>query len=278
MKRSTKRLLLLALIFAIAGSAFGIVSVCAGFELSEFQKACENGDFQLIGPDRWTEDMKKAVSGIRSGSTEKNWSYQDVDSLVLDIGAADCTLIPGDTDEWKVIGHDLPAQFRCEQKNHTLEVSCKKGFWEFLNIFSLGVHNAKIEIWIPASVTADEIQIDTGAGDLSMPEGMIRCREMEINCGVGDIQICADITKKLEIDGGVGDAGIELYGKEQDFDYDVDSGVGEVRIGGSHYSDLGSDIKLDHDAEKEIKIDNGVGDVTISFTENVPAQQKEEEE
>ena len=76
----------------------------------------------------------------------------------------------------------------------------------------------------------------------------------------------------------MGDAGIELYGKEQDFDYDVDSGVGEVRIGGNHCSDLGSDIKLDHDAEKEIKIDNGVGDVTISFTENVSAQQKEEEE
>lgn len=268
MKKMTKRMLLLALVFAIAGAAFGIVSVCAGFELSEFQAACESGAFQFIGPAHWRADMKKFVSDIRSGNTETDWTYRDVDSLELDIGTAECTIIPVDTQEWRVIGTHLPERFRCEQKNGTLKVTCEKGFWEFLNIFSLGRDNAEIEIWVPSSRTVDKIQIDAGVGDVSMPQGAVRCKKMEVDGGVGDIQLCVDITKKLEIDGGVGDTEVELTGRQTDFDYDIDNGVGEIVIGDSSYSNLGSEFRLDNHTGKEITIDNGVGDVRVSFTED----------
>ena len=39
MKKSTRILLILSLVFAVCGAAFGIVSACAGFQTADFQEA-----------------------------------------------------------------------------------------------------------------------------------------------------------------------------------------------------------------------------------------------
>lgn len=267
MKKSTRILLILSLVFAVCGAAFGIVSACAGFQTADFQEAYKNGELQIALPKRWKEDIHRAVGQVQSSDMDFSSSYTEVDTLELDVVAADCAIIPTESEEWHVSGYGLPASFFCRQDGNTLEIGSKKGFGLSIleSIFPVW-QDAKLEIKIPAHQIVEKIKIDSGVGNLEMTDGMIRCEEMEIDSGVGDSTIRADITDRLEIDGGVGNLDITLIGEEEDFDYDIDGGVGTVQIGQDMYYEMGSDTKLDNDAEKEIRIDSGVGDVTVRFT------------
>lgn len=268
MKKSTKLLLILALVFAVCGGAVGIVSVCAGFRMADFQEAYENGTLKIAAPERWKEDAQRIAKQVKASDMDFSGSYTEIDNLELDIGIADCTIIPTASEEWHVSGSGLPASFFCRQDGNMLEIGNKKGFGLSIieSIFPTD-GEAKLEIQIPAHQTVEKIRIDSGVGDLEMADGMIRCEELEIDSGVGDSTIRADITDRLEIDGGVGNLDLTLLGAEEDFDYEIDNGVGTVQIGQDKYYEMGSDTKIDNDAEKEIRIDSGVGDVTLRFEE-----------
>ncbi len=274
MKKSTRVLLVLAFVFTIFGAAFGIVSVCIGFEMSDFQEVYKSGRIRLVAPGHWKAEIEEIANVTGSEGKDFDSSYTQIESLKLDMGKADCVILPSESDEWRVTGYDLLPYFSCQQRGDTLKIGFRQGFWSFLQMIVPHTRTARLEIRIPRDQLTERIQLDLGTGDLTMREGMIRCERMEIDCGVGDIQLRADITERLEIDGGVGSAQVMLYGEESDFDYDIDNGVGTVCIGTQEYYELGSDARVDNNAGKEVRIDSGVGDVTLQFTEEEQEEEK----
>ena len=58
---------------------------------------------------------------------------------------------------------------------------------------------------------------------------------------------------------------MKLYGEEEDFNYDIDCGIGSIDIGEKRYDSLGAEAKTDHGAEKKVKIDSGIGSVKVWF-------------
>lgn len=251
MKKATKFLLVASLACGIAGGACGIASLCAGFSVNEFHDVMEEADFP----------QGSVQAFLKAGTANFEEAYTDIDSLELDIGVAECTVYQGDTDEWRVIGRNLPLASQCRKQGGTLEVSCRKNFWSF----DFGNPDAELEIWIPKSQTAKKIRIDAGVGDLNAASAALRCEKLDIDCGIGDCDVLVDAEERVEIDGGVGSVCLTLIGEEEDFNYDVDCGVGTVKLGEKKYSELGSDMKIDNDAKKDVRIECGVGDVTVRF-------------
>lgn len=269
MKRSTKGLLKAALVCFVIGAAFGIAALCTGFRAADFRTAAEEGYFSLPGiiEDTLGADIGDKVGGLVSvGSTSGrsyNAEFSGVKKLDLETGVAECRIIPYDGETWEVKGSNLPSGFKCTQKGSELKIDSSVSW----NFFGIGNKNAKLEIYIPKSQEVKKIKIDAGVGSLEVGDAFLKCQELEIDSGVGDCTIRADITKKLSIDGGVGDIKVILKGEEADFNYDVDSGLGNTDIGGSHGSGFGSDQKIDNGASKDIDLDIGVGSVTIDFEE-----------
>lgn len=269
MKKFTKALLMLALAFFVSGAAFGIASLCAGFSMDEFVYMIEDGQLTIDNSAKWTEDIQRIVSDAVSPAGEFEWFYTDVESLKLEAGVADCTIIPYDGEEWKVYGYQLPASFRCKQNGKTLRISCGGRFW---NLLGIGQEKAQLELYIPEDQIVHEMKIDAGVGairvDEGINEGVLKCESMDLDCGVGDTDISVDIQEKLKIDGGVGRIWLTLSGKLTDFNYDIDCGVGSIDIDGNHYAQLGDEYEIDNHAKKEIKIDCGVGSVEVYFSES----------
>lgn len=262
MKKFTKVLLMAALGMTITGAAFCVVSLCIGFTPAAFRAAAQEGKLQTLGADDWTQALGEWVNDITV--SEKNYEkmFDGIEELDLDAGVADCTLIPYEGSVWKVEGRGLPGGFRCEQDGNELKIDCQKNF---LSFFGYRSDNAVLEIYIPQEQVIEKVRVDVGVGTVEVPEGMLTCEELEIDNGVGEITVQADIKDSLEIDGGVGDCYLTLKGKEQDFDYDLDYGVGEIVIDGTSFRELGGETKIDNHASKEIKIDSGVGNVEIEF-------------
>jgi hypothetical protein len=58
---------------------------------------------------------------------------------------------------------------------------------------------------------------------------------------------------------------LQLAGAENDYNYEISCGVGQVKIGSTSYSGLGNSQEVDNGASRKMEIDCGIGEVVLSF-------------
>lgn len=127
-----------------------------------------------------------------------------------------------------------------------------------------------------SNITAEiGLSIDNGAGAIKMD--CVKCGELEFKGGVGEIAVkdtsCTglkvengigafdfkgEVEGNAQIDNGIGEIRMTLYGSSSDYSFDVDSGIGNVRVNGN------SPI-LNTQGKYKFEIDTGVGEVKINF-------------
>ena len=250
MRRSTRILLKITLLFAVIGAAFCIAGFCLGFERDQLSDA--------LGKVR-------GGNAFFSGKT-KNFSeaYTDIDTLKLEIGAASCRILPSDDGKWKVVGEDVPSDFEVKAGGGTLKISGNTHhFWGFG--FG-GSGGAGIEIYIPENAKLKETDLDIGAGEVAMENGsLISCEKLALDVGAGSCTLNLDLSKDAEVECGIGEIALNLQGKESDFDYEVECGIGSVQIGDMEYSGFGTDKKITNRSKKKIDVQCGVGSISIDF-------------
>ena len=108
-----------------------------------------------------------------------------------------------------------------------------------------------------------KLEADTGAGEVRI--GELTAEEVELDCGVGEMDIRGTVSGNIKADCGVGELDITLHGEEESFNYILDCGVGDVRIGKSSYTSLGKKKKIDNNAEKTMNLDCGVGSIKVKY-------------
>ena len=269
MKKLTKALLMTALCLFIVGAAFCIVSVCIGFSVGDLKTAVDEGRFQLAGPSKIHTDVEAFIEDIASPDVDIRETYTDAESLDLEIGAAQCRIIPWDKDEWQVIGYHMPSGFSSRMKGDVLEITCERKGWRFWE--STG-SNTVLELYIPKEKLLNKVIIDAGVGEVGTEEGFLSCQKLELNCGVGECSINADIRKEAKISGGVGEVTLTLLGEEEDFDYDLECGIGEIILGGTKIEGLSGSQKIDNHSGRDIQIECGIGSVEILFEQQSATQ------
>lgn len=299
MKKSTKALLMATLCMVIVGAAFCIVGTCFGFTFSQFIEAVEEGRLEIQLPfDMGIEQETSVESALEEKSLGESVleesthmestpiknapltetltasvyegveaayqeSFKGIDSLDLDLGVSQCTIILWNEEEFLVKGADLPDDFDCRKDGRELEIDCDEDEWRFWENRA----GAVLEIYVPREQLLEKVVIAAGVGEIEVRDGYLTCEELKLESGVGECSILADIQEKIEIDGGIGSVELELKGRETDFNFDLDNGVGEVVIGDAHLKDLGVDEQIDNNADKEVIIDNGIGNITVCFSE-----------
>ncbi len=179
-----------------------------------------------------------------------------------------------------------------------------KGLFGGWGLFGWRNKGVKVVLYLPADMTFDRIEIDVSAGevnaigseltakdaDLSVDAGSLKvgvlnvsrkleantgagevkigdltAEEAELDCGVGEMDIQGTISGNIKADCGVGELNITLYGEEESFNYVLDCGLGDVRIGSSSYTSLGKKKKIDNNAEKTMNLDCGVGSIKVKY-------------
>lgn len=106
-----------------------------------------------------------------------------------------------------------------------------------------------------------EASIDGGAGNLSINNSNIN--NLELDMGVGTLELESKLTGENEISCGVGSVTLNLIGTEQDYQVNVDKGLGSTTIDGKSVKD-GQTVGT---GKNILEIDGGVGSITIDFVE-----------
>lgn len=276
MKRMTKFCLMAALGFGIVGGACGIGSFCTGFTIDSFVQAVNSGEFQA---DSVTGDIKNGVTkiteyrtndegkayvteSVQKDTAEIEHVFEEIENLEIKVGAAACRMILWPEETWSVKGYNLPDGFIKKSQNGDLEIDCTEN-----HSFLKKQEDMELEIYIPADTVLKEVELKSGVGEITVENGFLKCRELKLECGVGTCDIYADAEKEIQIEGGVGEVYLTLSGKETDYDYELECGLGSIQLGEENYEGAGIKRKIDHQASCEVQVECGIGNIEIFFEE-----------
>ena len=239
-------------------------------------------------------------TGAGSGNTVNvTKSFEDVKSLSADNGIGNFTIKVGYNDKIEVVAENVSDNFKVEKSfSGNLEVKSTFDFWNFFNRAGKQNGQAKVTIYIPKdlilenveinagagnvniealstkklkidagagnidgkNIMASEVKLDGGVGEITLEQ--VDLTKVDIDCGVGNVNLQGIMNGKCKIDCGVGEVELKLKGSTDDYNLNIEKGLGSVYINGEKYSDLNWNNIT---APNSLDIDGGVGDIDIDF-------------
>ena len=110
---------------------------------------------------------------------------------------------------------------------------------------------------------ANHAQISVGAGSINIKDFLADTVDMD--CGVGSMRIDGSISGDADIECNVGEIKLDLTGDEDDYNYIVDCGIGEIRINNARYSFNNKEKIYNKNAKATFDLNCGVGSIKIDM-------------
>ena len=254
---------------AIAGG-FGIfclaIAIGMGVTLETIENRFPNGI--RIGKFETVEDDEDDTA-----------SYEGISKLDIELSAGEVEVLVADGSnvEIETEGMSKKLKLRCYQEEDTLVIDSEKDVTEIVNQ-SLGT----IYVYLPKDFVLDDAKINVQAGTLFIEEiyanelsvdvgaceadiQYFSADEVDFDCGAGEITVWGDAKKAIDIDCGMGRIYFYALDNEENYNYDLACGIGEIVCGSHTCSGIGSDQKVSNNASKDMNIDCGVGEVIVEF-------------
>lgn len=211
-----------------------------------------------------------------------------VTEMEIDISAVELLIKSGD-------------EFKLETDSKGMNYEIKNGklkVWEKnRKLFSTSLKE-KLTIWIPQNNELKNVEIDSGAGNISIENlvtqnlsldlgaGNLEIEKLDVqtnaeidggagkiivksgnianldlDMGVGELDLTAYLNGKNDFDLGVGATKLSLIGKSEDYRIQLDKGLGSAKLSGVSMKDG----VVYGDGVHSIDINGGVGSIDISF-------------
>ena len=234
-----------------------------------------------ISNNHWNGGFELTVNGDRvaDNSYSKDFSFDNIDSLYITVGVGEFNVIPWDKNVFKIKITGVGA-CRYYERGSTLHVD---GFdftgWTTTN---LNTRNNKMTLYVPESIYYDEINIEVGVGSLDISG--LTSRRLRSDSGVGSLNMNGMSTERLtmtngigeakfrgvvngdvSVDTGIGSVRLQIEGNENDFNYDISCSIGSVVVGKQSYSGLANDRRINNNADKNMRLNCAIGEITVTF-------------
>ncbi len=125
----------------------------------------------------------------------------------------------------------------------------------------LGAGEVKID-----SMEADETSVSLGAGKIDI-EKLNAHEKAELDVGTGELTADGFEGRELSLNCGVGSICVTAGGSEDDYNYTLSCGIGNIDLNGVSYSGLGHETTIDNQADRNVFMDCGIGNIELAFKE-----------
>jgi hypothetical protein len=216
-----------------------------------------------------------------------------IDDLEIDIASARFTLESTHGD--KIAVKTNIKSLTVNESDSALKIKEKNGF------INADTTDAFVEVFFPVGYEFDMVDIDAGAGDISVSR--LTAKRLDADLGAGDTYLnFLTVTDEADIDGGVGilsisnaeitdldlDLGVgyfsfhgimngnndisfgvgesvvDFYDDKERYYFDVEKGIGEIEYYGPE------DFNFVRDGQDTtVKLEGGIGKITIRFFEKI---------
>lgn len=118
------------------------------------------------------------------------------------------------------------------------------------------------DVSIDSLVAMKSADIEGGAGRITIAGGALK--DLELEMGVGQLNLTSALSGNCQLDLGVGESNIMLMGDKEDYELDLEKGIGSISIDGKNVSDYGSS----GNGTNKVEINGGVGSINVRFTDD----------
>lgn len=209
----------------------------------------------------------------REGTYTKEFEMDEMKNLSVDIGMGEA-YVKSHKESTVVLEVGTECQMQCYLENGTLYI---KGSRKREN-----EDNDQMIIYLPENILFEDVDIEVGAGKLEIDNMAAQSLEIEVGMGslnlmsmqtkylsaevgMGSADITGKILKNADLEVGMGEMLVTLSGNSQDFDYELDCGLGNLSVEDA-YRIVGIGEKvIDNKAEKSICFEVAMGNGEIHF-------------
>lgn len=238
---------------AIAG--IGVLFLILGFILGVSFSKIKFG-FPYIFP------LSNRVVTVKesTGQTGEEKTFEGVKNLEMDVDHMSVYLKPSKNGKVCVGTEDIDerANLQIYKEGDTLNIET--------DLESNRINQAgTIILYLPQDVKFYEMDISVGAGSLKSKLQSVHAENADIAVSAGAAEIQGIMAQEMYLECGVGSVTLTLHGAQEDYNYSLECGMGEVKIAEGRYSGIGVEQQIDHGAAKNLDIECGMGSVEVKF-------------
>lgn len=244
----------------------------------------------------WIISSATFVLSLIAGTSNKKLGnyvevYQNIENVNIDLVATKIIIKEGT--EFKLEAKNITNKFSATVSDDTLNIkekntsfSNKKNVKEIILYIPNEINNLEINSGAGTvdidNIIVGDIKIHQGAGVVNIMnshlkkvdiEGGVgetkitasRLNDIDIEAGVGSIYIEANITGNNKIECGVGKTNLILLGNEEEYQLEVEKGLGSITINNEKQTNnttYGNGLNT-------LSVEGGIGDISINFAQEI---------
>ena len=142
-------------------------------------------------------------------------------------------------------------------------VNIKTGAGRFtvdsLSAATIGFELGAGDVTISKLIAEKSANIEGGAGRITISDGAIK--NLDLKMGLGQLNLTSALTGDCNLDSGIGEMNVTLLGSKDDYELDIEKGIGNITVDGKNVTDFGSS----GNGANEVDIHGGVGAINVRF-------------
>lgn len=164
-----------------------------------------------------------------------------------------------------------------DSKNGKVKIGCTKNHWDFSDdvqisiiipsnykIEHLAIENAAGNLLLSGNYSVNNFDLDLAAGDVVIKDVSFKTAELEVAAGNTSLHNTR-ILEELDIECAAGNTELTLPGSESDYNYDLECGLGQLKLDGSSFSGFSNTYKHNNHSDIEINIECACGNIEVHF-------------
>lgn len=306
MKKFTKGMLIAAGIFAAAGIGLTAAGGVMGASMSELTGVNslkrilwmtewddDHDDYDDIDEDDDYEDhvehdgmehsaemgqknMESAAVGNESATdgTVYQLKYQPTkldielkyDELILEEGDSFCVRVYDDNGKNVTVKESSDTlKVRSTKKLSKTRKVCIS-YPEDVKLQELEIEMGAGTVYLNRDIETEKLSVEMGAGEFDS-KNPVTAEEADLEIGTGSMTFADLSAKKISGECGLGELDLTMTGTQEDYNYDLECGVGNLDVGSDSYSGLGREKSISNTgADRKLDLECGMGNVSVNFS------------
>lgn len=253
MKKFVKGCLVVIGILAAVGAALCLTGMAMGASWNGLNIGTSSFSYEETG--------KRFYQGEEKVEADFEESFRGIQSLDVDLENADMQILTGEGEECIVRAAGTDSGFRCYVEEGTLNIENEEKSKVWL---APGKERALIVLELPEHMRFDQVDLSVGVGVLEFLDAS--AEKLSIDCGIGSVVYDGRVNGNVEITCGIGEVSLELAGNEEDFNYSLNCGIGDITIGDTSVGGIVSERTIRNNADQDMELDCGIGSISVGFS------------
>ena len=292
MKKFTKGMLIAAGIFAAAGIGLTAAGGVMGASMSELTGVNslkrilwmtewddDHDDYDDIDDDDYVDhDGMEYSAEVGNESSTDGTVYQlkyqptklDIelkyDELILEEGDSFCVRVYDDSGKNVTVKESSDTlKVRSTKKLSKTRKVCIS-YPEDVKLQELEIEMGAGTVYLNRDIETEKLSVEMGAGEFDS-KNPVTAEEADLEIGTGSMTFADLSAKKISGECGLGELDLTMTGTQEDYNYDLECGVGNLDVGSDSYSGLGREKSISNTgADRKLNLECGMGNVSVDFS------------